>query len=137
MRFQDIVDRVVHLSGRLHAIEVMGRRPADLPADADLHAAAWATEMELETFIRALPVGVLYRLLIILYVSKGYFENPTFLDAYDDVSRRFPKPAWAIDELFDCPPRLAGSLDYGLRLLHRDGIFMHEFEGTWTIETKK
>lgn len=137
MCFQEILDRVLSLSCRLRTMEMMEQRPPDLPADADLHQAVCATDRELDTFIRSLPVGVLYRLLILLFVGKGYFENPTFLDAYDDVGRRFPKPAWAMEELLDDPPLLAGRLDHGLRMLHRDGIFMNEFEGTWTINTNK
>jgi hypothetical protein len=41
-----------------------------------------------------------------------------------------------MEELLSDPPLLGERLDYGLYLLHRDGILMHEFEGAWNIDVK-
>jgi hypothetical protein len=87
MTFQQIVDRISELSNWLHMVEVLDERPPGMEDGVDLDELVRDTEIKLDTFVRSLSVGVLYRLLIILYMSKGYFENPTFLDAYDHTGR--------------------------------------------------
>jgi hypothetical protein len=136
LTFQEIVDHITELSKWLFMLEVLEKPPPGLRDDVDVAELVRDIDMELDTFVRSLTVGVLYRLLMLVYMSKGNFETPTFLDAYEEVSRRFPKPHWATEELLRDPALLADWLDYGLYLFHREGVFMHKFEGSWNVQAK-
>jgi hypothetical protein len=119
MRFRGIVKRIRSLSGALHSIQVMERTPVSADGKPVVMAPG-ELEDHLESFVRSLPLGVLYLLLTVYYVSRGDLEEPgQLLGLYEHLSNRFSKKNRVLDELLQDPAYLSTRLDYGLQLLTR------------------
>jgi hypothetical protein len=132
IRFPQILCEIRRLSGTLHSIQVMGRAPV-FP-DGTPAPSTDVLEADLRSFLKALPPGVLYLLLTLYYIARGYRGPRRLLDLYTMLSDRFPKHSQALDDLLQDPPYVSCRVDYGLRMCNRARIHKSfYFAGAWTI----
>jgi hypothetical protein len=76
---------------------------------------------ELRDFLKGLPTAKVYMLAVIMYLGRGDFGIEKLLERYEEVSDRFHKPEWAIDQMLGKAP-LAKYMFKGQTLLENAGI---------------
>lgn len=78
-------------------------------------------ERQLKDFLISLPVEMIYRLILLMYLGRGDFPAGELQAALEYLKSTFPKPEWAVSQMMEKAP-LADYLSDGLDELRKKAI---------------
>ncbi len=76
---------------------------------------------KLKEFLAGLPLEMVYRLLLVMYLGRGDFGTTDLAEHFEQIRTTFGKPEWAISQIMGKAP-LADYLTDGLDKLKRSRI---------------
>jgi hypothetical protein len=123
MKLSEVVNRVMDLALRIRAYydaEIPKRlRKYPLVQEGEEEPPPPGEEKELNEFLQTLPDEMIYQLVLIVYLYRGYFSTDDLGGAYDGLKENVGEREDAISELMRDAPVLADELTDGLEELHK------------------
>jgi hypothetical protein len=125
MRVSDAAERAIDLARKVreyYAAELPKRHPNYPVIGLDEESApSPPEEKELSDFLAALPVEIIYQLILVMYLGRGDFGTNDLADYYETLKRTFSDPKHAASQMMGKAP-LADYLLDGLEELRKHNI---------------